>query len=179
MAALQDAQRAMCIVRSKAAEWNIDPHRIGMLGFSAGGQVTADVETNFDKLMYPPLDDMDKNSTRPDFALAMYPGGIAQKGGGDAVSSDVHPSKQTPPTFIMIADNDPNGSENGVYLYLALHRAGVPTELHVYGEGGHGFGIRPGTAPHTTWPARAEDWMRARGLFKPARPTTRPDAATP
>lgn len=169
MAALQDAQRSMSIIRSKAAEWNIDPKRIGILGFSAGGQIGADVETNFDKRMYEPVDAMDQTGTRPDFAVLIYPGGIIdRKSGTPAVSEDVRVSKDTPPTFLSISHDDRGGSENAVDLYLALKKAGVPAELHVYGEGGHGYGIRPGNAPHASWPARVADWMGQRGLFKPA-----------
>jgi acetyl esterase/lipase len=167
MAGFQDGQRAMSVVRSKAGEWGIDPHRIGFLGFSAGGQVGADVETNFDKRMYEPVDDMDKADTRPDFAVLIYPGGIVPKRSDvPALTDDVKVSKDTPPTFLAIADNDRNGPENAVYMYLALKKAGVSAELHVYSEGGHGFGIRPGTAPHTTWPARVQDWMAFHGFLK-------------
>ncbi len=168
LAGFQDAQRAMCLVRAHAAQWNLDPHRIAMLGFSAGGQMLADVETNFDTLSYPRVDAADDVSSRPDLAIAIYPGGIFNKNAAaPGLTPDVHPSRGTPPTFIAIATDDRNGSENGVYLYLALKNAGVNTELHVYAEGGHGFGIRPGNAPHTTWPARVEDWLRLK-KFIPA-----------
>jgi formylglycine-generating enzyme required for sulfatase activity/acetyl esterase/lipase len=187
MAALQDAQRSMSIIRSKVAEWGLDPKRIGILGFSAGGQVAADVETNFDKRMYDPIDDIDKSETRPDFAALIYPGGIfARNANPPGLSADVHVSKTTPPTFLDQSTDDHDGSENVVYMYLALKNAGVPAELHVFGEGGHGYGIRPGTAPHATWPARLQDWMTFRGYLK-AKPasaapapaaTTTPAAAT-
>lgn len=168
LAGFQDAQRAMSLVRAHAAQWNLDPHRIAMLGFSAGGQMLADVETNFDTRSYPRVDAADDVSSRPDLAIAIYPGGIFNKNAAaPGLTPDVHPSRDTPPTFIAIATDDRNGSENGVYLYLALKNAGVNTELHVYAEGGHGFGIRPGNAPHTTWPARVEDWLRLK-KFIPA-----------
>ena len=170
MAALQDAQRAMSIIRSKAGEWQLDAKRIGILGFSAGGQVGADVETNYDQRMYAPVDDFDKAATRPDFAVLIYPGGIVQRDSEvPAVTPDVRVTKDTPPTFLSISHDDRGGSENAVYLYLALKRAGVPAELHVWGEGGHGYGIRPGTAPHTTWPARVAEWLTVRGLLQPTR----------
>ncbi len=159
MAGLQDAQRAVAIVRSKAGEWNLDPHRIGVIGFSAGGRMVADVTTNFDKLSYDTVDEIDKTSTRPDFALAIYPGGIVEKPNVDKVVADVHPSKETPPTFIAIATNDRNGSENAVYYYLALKNAGVSAELHIYSDGAHGFGMVPSSEPHGSWTARAVDWM--------------------
>jgi acetyl esterase/lipase len=168
LAGFQDAQRAMCLVRAHAAEWNLDPHRIAMLGFSAGGQMLADVETQFDTRSYPKVDAADDLSARPDLAIAIYPGGIYNRNAASpGLTPDVRPTKDTPPTFIAIATDDRNGSENGVYFYLALKNAGVNAELHVYAEGGHGFGIRPGSAPHTTWPARVEDWLRLK-KFIPA-----------
>jgi acetyl esterase/lipase len=120
--------------------------------------------TRFDKRVYPAVDRADELSTRPDFAILIYPGGIADKQSG-ALTEDVSVTNDTPPCFIAIANDDRNGSENAIYLYQALKKAGVSAELHVYGEGGHGFGIRPGAAPHASWPARVEDWMRNRGLF--------------
>lgn len=103
-------------------------------------------------------------------AVLIYPGGIIQRDSEvPAVTPDVRVAKDTPPTFLSISHDDRGGSVNAVYLYLALKRAGVPAELHVWGEGGHGYGIRPGTAPHTTWPARAADWMTVRGLLQPAK----------
>jgi acetyl esterase/lipase len=173
MAALQDAQRAICIIRSNAAQWHIDPHRLGMIGFSAGGQMVADVTTNYDKLAYPPIDAMDQQSTRPDFALAIYPGGIAAKDGTATVTPDVRPTKDTPMTFIAIATDDRNGPENAVYYYLALKKAGVNAELHVFSEGNHGFALRPTTAPHGAWPTLAVAWMNYHGFLK-APPATQP-----
>lgn len=175
LAGLQDAQRSMSLIRAKAAEWGLDPQRIGIIGFSAGGQLAADVETNFDRRMYPAIDDMDRPDPRPDFALVIYPGGIAARGSEvPALTADVRVAKDTPPTFLSISNDDRGGPENAVYLYLALKQAGVPAELHVWGEGGHGYGIRPGTAPHTTWPARAADWMANRGLLKRTGPAASP-----
>jgi len=169
MAGLQDAQRSMSIIRSKAAEWGIDPKRIGIIGFSAGGQLVADVETQFDKRMYDPVDDMDKAATRPDFALDIYPGGIAARASAiPALSEDVKVTKDTPPTFLSISGDDKGGPENAIYLYLALKKVGVAAELHVWGEGGHGYGIRPSNGPHADWPERAAAWMAFRGLLKPA-----------
>ena len=173
LAAVQDAQRSMSIIRSKAQEWGLDPKRIGIMGFSAGGQMTADIETTYDKRLYEPIDAIDKFEIRPDFAALIYPGGIFQRGDAPGVTSDVQVSKATPPTFLAISSDDRGGPDNAIYMYLSLKNAGVPAELHVFGEGGHGYGIRPGTAPHTTWPARLADWMAFRGYLKPA------PAATP
>ncbi len=171
MAALQDAQRSMSIIRSKAGEWGIDPKRIGILGFSAGGQMAADVETNFDQRLYDPVDEVDKTDTRPDFAILIYPGGIAQRNSNPpAVTADVRVTKDTPPTFLSISDKDTNGPENAIYMYLTLKKAGVSAELHVFSDGTHGYGIRPEPGPHSTWPARAEDWMKFKGFLKMAKP---------
>ena len=184
MAALQDAQRSMSIIRSKVKEWGLDPRRIGILGFSAGGQMAVDVETNFDQRMYAPVDDIDKEETRPDFAVLVYPGGLFSRNAPPPyLTADVHVSNTTPPTFISVSNDDPNGTESSVYMYLALKAAGVSTELHIYTEGGHGYGIRTGNAPHTTWPARVQDWMRLHGYLKPkpapAADETPAAAATP
>jgi acetyl esterase/lipase len=160
LAALQDAQRSMSIIRSKAAEWGLDAKRIGILGFSAGGQVAADIETTYDTRGYTPIDDVDKAEIRPDFAVLIYPGGIIKRGSDvPATSDDVKVTKAAPPTFLSISNDDTNGSENAVYMYLALKKAGVSAELHVFSEGGHGYGIRPSNGPHATWPARLQDWM--------------------
>jgi acetyl esterase/lipase len=171
IAGYQDLQRAVSLVRANAERWGVDRQKVAVLGFSAGGQMVADVETGFAERAYPTVDAADSVSCRPDLAIAIYPGGIYRADPAThvgALTPDVHPTKETPPTFIAIATDDRNGAENGVYLYLALKKAGVNAELHVYAEGGHGFGIRPGTAPHTTWPARVEDWMRLK-RFVPGR----------
>ncbi len=170
MAALQDAERSMSIIRSKAAEWGIDPKRVGVIGFSAGGQMGADLETTFAKRSYEPVDDMDKADIRPDFVALIYPGGIVPRNAATpSLTEDVQVSKDTPPTFLAISNDDRNGSENAVYLYLALKKAGVSAELHVFSEGGHGYGIRPSPGPHATWPARLADWMTFKGYLKPAK----------
>ena len=163
--ALQDAQRTISLVRSKAAEWGIDPARIGMLGFSAGGHLTAATSTNFDKRAYDPIDAVDQVSCRPDFAVVIYPGGVVEKG-TDNLSASIRVSPQTPPAFIVQATDDKVNSDNSVFLYLALKRAGVPVEMHLYASGGHGFGMKPTTRPCGTWPQRCEDWLRDRGILR-------------
>jgi acetyl esterase/lipase len=162
---LQDAQRASSLVRSKAQEWDLDPTKIGMLGFSAGGHLTAVTETNYDQRAYDPVDDADRASCRPDFAVVIYPGGVVRRGSGD-MDPAVRPSKDTPPTFLVQSHDDNVGVENSVQLYLALKRAGVPAELHVYATGGHGYGMRPGKGPTSDWPKRCEEWLRVRGILK-------------
>jgi acetyl esterase/lipase len=162
--ALQDAQRALSLVRSKASEWKIDPERIGMLGFSAGGHLTASLSTNFDKRAYDTIDSVDKVSCRPDFAVLIYPGGVIEKGKA-TLRSDIRVTKDTPPMFFAHATNDPVSSENSVALYLALREAKVPAEMHLYATGGHGFGLRKSDQPCSTWPARCAEWMGVRKLL--------------
>ncbi len=164
---LQDAQRAISLVRSKAGEWGLDLQRVGMLGFSAGGHLTAVTETGFHKRAYEPIDDADKASCRPDFAVVVYPGGAVNRGSGELVK-DIQVSKDAPPTFIIQAHNDQVGPENSVALYQALKRAGVPAELHIYATGGHGFGLRPIPHPSANWPKRCEEWLRDQGILKAA-----------
>lgn len=164
---LQDAQRAVSLMRTHAKEWGIDANRIGMIGFSAGGHLTAVTETNFDKSAYEPVDDADRAGCRPDFAVVIYPGGVAMRG-TDQLVPDVRVTKDTPPTFIAQAGDDRVGAENSVLLYLALKRAGVPAELHIYATGGHGFGLRPSKNPVSQWPKRCEEWLRSQKLLGPA-----------
>ena len=169
--ALMDAQRALSLVRSKAKEWGLDPHRIGMLGFSAGGHLTAWAATNFDKRAYEPVDDLDKVSCRPDFAVLVYPGGVVTRA-KDELSPEIRVTKATPPTFFAHASDDRVRPENSVVMYLALKKVGVPAELHVYASGGHGFGLRPSARPCSTWPQRCAAWLRSQGFLSPKAKTT-------
>jgi acetyl esterase/lipase len=163
--ALMDAQRALSLTRSKAKEWGIDPKRIGMLGFSAGGHLTAWASTNFDKRAYDAIDDVDKVSCRPDFAVLIYPAYLTPKD-KDELAPDIRVSKDTPPTFFAHAGDDGVRCENSIIMYEALKKAGVRAELHVYASGGHGFGLRPSDKPCSTWPQRCAEWMKAQGLLK-------------
>lgn len=166
--ALQDAQRSISLIRSKAKEWGLKQDRIGMLGFSAGGHLTAAASTNFDHRSYEADDDIDKVSCRPDFAVAIYPGGVIEKpaeGAATALSPEIRVSAKTPPTFIAQANDDRVNSENAALLYLALKHAGVPAELHIYATGGHGFGIRPSDKPCSTWIERCAEWMKSQGIL--------------
>ena len=165
--AAMDAQRALSLVRSKAREWGLDPKRIGMLGFSAGGHLTAWTSTNFDRRSYAPLDDVDKVSCRPDFTILVYPAYLVEKDGVE-LSPEIRVGKETPPTFFAHAGDDPIKAGNSIALYLALKKAGVPAELHVYATGGHGFGLRPSNRPCSTWPQRCGEWMKAQGFLKPS-----------
>lgn len=156
---LEDTQRAMRLVRFHAGEWNIDPHKVGVLGFSAGGYLVAQISTNFAKPLYAPTDDADKQSSRPDFALAIYPGHLSTQ--DDRLNPNVPVSRETPPTFIVQAEDDHvDGVEQALVYYRALSDAEVPVEMHLYAKGGHAFGLRPTQLPITHWPTLAEEWLR-------------------
>ena len=160
-AALDDAQRAVGLVRAHAAEWKIDANRIGVLGFSAGAHLAVALSTHYDKRLYPAVDAADQQSCRPDFAVVVYPGYLADADHSYLEKLDIHPTAQTPPAFIVQAEDDPVHVENSTTYFLALKAAKVPAELHLYAEGGHGYGLRPqANWPVTTWPARVEDWLR-------------------
>jgi acetyl esterase/lipase len=162
---LEDTQRAMRLTRSHAAEWHIDPHRLGVLGFSAGGYLVAQISTNFAKRLYAPIDDADRLSSRPDFAVAVYPGHLATA--DDRINPNVPVSRQTPPTFIVQAEDDHvDGVQQDLVYYRALEHAGVPAEMHLYASGGHAFGLRPTGQPITRWPHRVEEWLRDIGVVK-------------
>jgi acetyl esterase/lipase len=164
-APLQDAQRALGLVRDHAKEWGIDPQRVGVLGFSAGGHLAAALSKNFDERTYPAMDAADRASCRPDFQILIYPGGLTKKDDGDKVAPEVAVTTNTPPAFIAMAADDPVRVENALFYALALRNAKVPVELHVYPTGGHGYGLRPSKEGVTTWPQRAVDWMRSLGLL--------------
>jgi acetyl esterase/lipase len=162
---LQDAQRAIGLVRQHAAEWSIDPQRIGILGFSAGGHLAANASNNYESRAYPAVDDADKLSCRPDFSVLIYPAYLAPKEHLDQLAPEIKVTAQTPPAFIAMAQDDPIHVECALVYLLALKNAKVPCELHVYPSGGHGYGLRPTEHAVTTWPQRAAEWMRTRGLL--------------
>jgi acetyl esterase/lipase len=158
-AALQDAQRALGLVRQHAAEWQIDPKRIGVLGFSAGAHLSAALSTHYDRRLYDPVDAADKLSCRPDFAVIVYPGYLAIAEQQMAPNPEIHPTAQTPPSFIVQAEDDPVHVENAVVYFMALKSAKVPAELHIYAQGGHGYGLRRTELPVTGWPQLVETWL--------------------
>jgi acetyl esterase/lipase len=158
-AALQDAQRAVGLVRQHAAEWGIDPQRVGVLGFSAGAHLAAAVSNIYDKRIYDPIDAADQLSCKPDFAVVLYPGYLALSEQNFTPNPDIHPTAATPPTFILQAEDDPVHVENAVVYFLALKNAKVPAELHIYAEGGHGYGLRPRDLPIMGWPKLVETWL--------------------
>jgi acetyl esterase/lipase len=158
-AALQDAQRAVGIVRQHAAEWHLDPHKIGILGFSAGAHLSAALSTHFDKRLYDAIDIADQQSCRPDFAVIIYPGYLAPVEQNFALNHDITVTGQTPPSFILQAEDDPVHVENSTVYFLALKNAKVPAEMHLYAEGGHGYGLRRTEKPVTRWPELVETWL--------------------
>ena len=170
-AALQDAQRAVGLVRRHAAEWGIDPHRVGVLGFSAGGHLAAAISTHFDRRLYEPADDADQLSCRPDFAVVVYPGYLALAEKNFAPNADINPTDKTPPTFIVQAEDDPVHVENAVVYFMALKNAKVPAELHVYSQGGHGYGLRRTALPVTGWPALVETWLHTIEVLPAGKPS--------
>ncbi len=157
----------MSLVRSKAAEWNIDPKRIGMLGFSAGGHLTAWTATNAETRAYESIDEVDRVSSRPDFAVLVYPGGLQQREIPDALNEEIRVTNETPPCFFAHADDDRVSSANSALMYLALKRAGVSAELHIFASGGHGFGLRPSDKPCSTWPSLCAGWLKDQGWLTP------------
>ncbi len=185
--ALEDAQRTLGLVRVHAAEWQIDPHKIGVLGFSSGGHLSAAISTHFAKRLYPPADAADKESCRPDFAVAIYPGHLslsaaewdANQGAKKyvlhhpptadkhlALNPDIPVTNQTPPTFLLQAEDDHvDSADDSLAYYIALKNAGVPVEIHLYAQGGHAFGLRPTELPITQWPKLVETWLTTIGMI--------------
>jgi acetyl esterase/lipase len=159
-AALQDAQRTMGLVRLHAAEWGIDANRVGVLGFSAGGHLSAAISNLYEKRLYDVVDEADKLSCRPDFSVVVYPGYLALAEQNFAPNADIKPTANTPPTFVVQAEDDPVHVENAVVYYMQLKNAKVPAELHVYAQGGHGYGLRRTELPVTAWPLEVEKWLR-------------------
>jgi acetyl esterase/lipase len=164
--ALQDAQRTLGLVRYQAAQRHIDPHKIGVLGFSAGGHMVAAISTHFEKRLYAPVDAADSASCRPDFAIALYPGHLAVPERDFALNPDIRVTSRTPPTFLLQAEDDPiDPVQNSTVYHAALRKAGVPVEIHLYKNGGHAFGLRPTGSPITGWPPLVETWLGTIGMI--------------
>ena len=187
--ALQDAQRTIRLVRSHATQWHIDPHKIGVLGFSAGGHLAVATSVYFNQQTYRHIDQADEVSCRPDFAVPVYPGHlnleaaewdakhgrnkvvlhVAPGGINDkqlALNPNISVSKQVPPTFLLQnEDDDVDSVYDALSYFIALQRAGVPAELHVYPQGGHAFGLRRTTMPVTAWPALVATWLGSLGVL--------------
>lgn len=163
---LQDAQRAVSLVRSKAAEWGLDPRRIGIIGFSAGGHLALATATNFDKRAYDPIDDIDKVSCRPDFAILAYSGYLKAKD-KEELAPGLRIPPGTPPIFLVHGGDDLiSGPQQSVLMYLALKRAGVSAELHVYAATAHDFGVRSSQRPYGKWTESCVRWLRDQGFLK-------------
>ena len=168
-APLQDAQRALGLVRFHAAEWHIDSKRIGIMGFSAGGHLSAVASTRFEKRAYEPVDEADQASCRPDFTMLVYPAYLIRKEGPE-LSPELTVTSNTPPTFLVQAGDDRVRVENSLFYYLALKKAGVPAEMHLFASGGHGYGLRASDKAVVSWPKRAEEWMRKLGVLEGKKP---------
>jgi len=164
-APLQDAQRAMSYVRSNYQRLNINPERIGVMGFSAGAHLAAMLSNSFETRTYPVVDKFDNVSTRPDFCLLVYPAYLS----GDTVGTlapDVKVTKHTPPTMMIQAENDGKLIDSSLSYFYALKEAGVSASMHIYPDGGHGYGMRDTKATVNEWPDRAEYWFRTLGLIE-------------
>lgn len=164
---LQDAQRAVRLVRSKAGEWGLQASRIGMVGFSAGGHLVIATATSFEKRTYEPRDGVDALSCRPDFTIAVYPGYLKPKD-KDELAPGLQIPPGTPPVFLAHGGADViSPPEHSVVMYLALRRAGVPAELHVYAGAAHDFGVRASDQPCSTWTTACATWLRHQGFLAP------------
>lgn len=161
--ALQDAQRTIRLVRARTAALHLDPHRIGVMGFSAGGYLVAQT-SNIVAPAYAPVDAVDRLSSRPDFAIALYPGHLCRAGG--TLDPTIHVTRQTPPTFLLQAWDDPVDDICNSTLYArALDAAGVPSEVHLFAKGGHAFGLRHSPHAVAIWPSLAEKWLNEAGIL--------------
>jgi len=168
---LEDLQRTIGLVRLHAKEWHIDPHKIGVMGFSAGGYLAAEISTKFQQRLYAAVDDADNESARPDFAVLVYPGHLATD--NDSLNPNVPVSSTTPPTFVVQAENDEmDGVNQSLVYYAALEKAGVKVEMHLYAEGGHAFGLRRNSFPITDWPRLVEAWLHTIGMTPEPRRAT-------
>ncbi|MBV8895306.1 MAG: alpha/beta hydrolase [Acidobacteriaceae bacterium] len=165
-APLQDAQRALGIVRSHAADWNLDPQRIGILGFSAGGHLAATLNQHFAERTYPRVDNADDLNCRPDFTVLVYPAYLSVEDKGEQIAPEVAPTSGMPPLFIVQAEDDRSFIQGTLLYYRSLVAAKAPAELHIYETGGHGYGLRPADAPVTGWPHLVEAWLRLHHLIQ-------------
>ena len=162
--AFQDIQRAIRLVRDNSAKWNIDPDRVGVIGFSAGGHLSARLSTNLGKSTYPKLDDADDKKIRPDFAILVYPAYLKSSTPGK-VASQTTPSAQTPPTFLVHTEDDPMFIEGSKLYHAALEEAKVPNEFFLCAKGGHGYGLRSKDEINV-WPKKCQEWLVKTGVLK-------------
>ena len=162
-APLQDVQRAISYVRAHADELGIDPERIGVMGFSAGAHLSVMASTAYDKRSYLPIDEVDKVSCRPDYCLLVYPAYLSGK--NFQLAPEIKVTKDVPPTMIIQAEDDKSYIDSSLFYYYALKQAGVPVWMHLYSNGGHGYGLRDTGCMVNEWPDRAEDWFQELGVF--------------
>ena len=165
-APLQDVQRAISLVRSKAEELNLDPQRIGVMGFYAGDHLAAMASTSYDKRTYPEVDAADKVSCKPDFCLLVYPAYL--DGPNFTIAPELKVTAQTPPTMLVQTEDDKSYINSSLFYYYALKEAGVPATMHLYSKGGHGYGLRDTGNAVNEWPYRAEEWFMELGVIEPA-----------
>jgi len=165
--ALEDAQRTVGLLRYNAAKWHIDPHKIGVIGFSAGGHLVVNVSTHFNPRAYSPVDAADRESCRPDFGIAIYPGHMTENTTNEFELNPLIPvSGGMPPQFLLQAeDDDVDGVQQSLVYYIGLKEAGVPVEMHLYAHGGHAFGLRRSKFPITEWPQLVEKWLGTIGMI--------------
>jgi acetyl esterase/lipase len=164
--AYEDGERAVGLVREHAAEWRIDPNRIGVLGFSAGAHLAAVLSNLCAQRIYPAVDAADQLPCRPNFAVIIYPGWLGSPQDPLAPNPAIPIDPNGPPAFIVQAENDPVHVENSLSYFLALKKANIPVEMHIYAEGGHGYGMRPIGKPIVGWPALAAKWFKTIGMTK-------------
>ncbi len=162
---LQDAQRAIRLLRHHAADWKIDPDRIGVLGFSAGGHLTVMTGVKAAEPAAEKLDDASTQSARPNFLLPIYAAYLTQPAGRVAFSPEIVLTEDFPPTFLAVTQDDKSRGADAAKLFIELTRLGVPAEAHLYTQGGHGYGLRPSEDPVNSWPDRAADWLRRMGYL--------------
>lgn len=156
---LSDAQRAIRVTRANAEAWKIDPQKVGILGFSAGGNLAA-VTSNAEDAAYSPIDDADKLSARPDFSVLVYPAYLNKKDADTELTPEASVDENTPPAFLVHTSDDRISSTGSIAYYLGLKRLNIPAELHVFTSGGHGYGLRPTEKPVTHWPDLAGEWLK-------------------
>lgn len=165
--AFADGQRALGLLRARAKEWHIDPEHIGVMGFSAGGHLSARLSTHFHQRSYQPVDDYDATSCRPDFAMLIYPAYLVDQ--QHRIAPEVLVDNGTPPAFLVQAQDDPIGVRNTLYYYASLTRHGIPAEIHLFATGGHGYGMRsPASRPISHWPDLCKTWLQSLDIIKAA-----------
>ncbi|MHC4643323.1 MAG: alpha/beta hydrolase [Planctomycetota bacterium] len=163
--AFEDVQRAMALIRHHAADWNIDPVRVGVIGFSAGGNLAGKLSTDFQTKSYDPVDEADRLSCRPDFAILVYPYLLAKDG---KLADDMNVVPETPSTILIHAQDDWVDADSSILYYRALKKVKVPSELHVFPSGGHGYGLRSSKHAVSCWPKLCEVWLQKTGVIKKA-----------